>query len=215
MLNVALLDYGMGNLRSVSKAIETFKCKVRWVNDPSKLKIADVLVLPGVGAFSLAVKNLKKLKLFDPIQNWIAQKKPFLGICLGYQLLFEKSQESEEKNLRGLEIFKGEVVKFKNKNLKIPHMGWNQIQMNKNKKLNDSIFSGIKDRSYFYFVHSYYPDPKDPTLSASKTDYCVQFSSSISTDYLFASQFHPEKSGKNGLKLIQNFLNFVKGDDLC
>lgn len=214
---VGLLDYEMGNLNSVSKALEKVGASVRWVEMPSQLKGLDALVLPGVGAFSCAVKNLKKRKLFDPIGEWIVQEKPFLGICLGYQLLFEESEEgfsSDEKKIPGFGIFRGKVKRFPKKSgLKVPHMGWNNIRF-KTQPLSKSgtgfkIFQGIKENSYFYFVHSYFPVPMQKELICTLTNYGVDFSSSISAKKLFACQFHPEKSGANGLALLRNFLRAI------
>lgn len=201
--SVALIDYDMGNLRSVAKALEKVGCAVEWVREPSRLMQHDVMVLPGVGAFSVAVENLRKRKLFDSIRKWIEDQKPFLGICLGYQLLFESSEENERSGMKGLGFFEGKVRKLPHKkNIKIPHIGWNQIE--KSSKFN--ILKGIPDGSYFYFDHSYIPVPKDNEIVATTTDYGIEFVSSVSKGNLFASQFHPEKSGEIGLKLLRSFI---------
>ncbi len=205
-LKVALIDYGMGNLRSVSKAIEKNGVTVEWVQSAQGLKSANVMVLPGVGAFGQAAKNLKKLKLIDPIKKWIDEKKPFLGICLGYQLLFEESEEEFGIHNKGLGIFKGKVNRFpKIKGLRVPHMGWNQVKSN----AKNALFNHIPKNPYFYFVHSYFPVPKENEIVRTECDYGIQFASSIQTENLFACQFHPEKSGTNGLTLIKNFLEGV------
>ena len=190
----------MGNLRSVAKALEKVQCSVDWVDRPSGLKKADAVVLPGVGAFTVAVQNLKKRKLLEPLKEWIASDRPFLGICLGYQLLFEGSQEGRVS--KGLGVFKGRVQKLSPRwGLKVPHIGWNRIQIG----TPSLFFSGIPDGSYFYFVHSYVPVPKDEAIIATRTSYGTDMASSISLGRLFASQFHPEKSGASGLRLLRNF----------
>jgi glutamine amidotransferase len=205
----------MGNLRSVAKALEIVGCAVSWVSHPASLKRSDVLVLPGVGAYALAVQNLKKKKLFEPIQDWVQKQKPFLGICLGYQLLFERSEEAPHKKIKGMALFPGTVKRLPlKKNIRIPHMGWNQIyflpggSFAKERDANNAhaLFKGIPEGSYFYFVHSYVPVPKQKELVLTTTRYGVEFASSIYAPNLFASQFHPEKSGNNGLALLKNFI---------
>ena len=205
-LNVALINYGMGNLRSVSKAIENNGDKIFWVQSARGLKNKDILVLPGVGAFGQAVLNLKKLNLLEPIVEWIKEKKPFLGICLGYQLLFEASEENKG-NARGLGIFKGTVKGFpKIKNLRIPHMGWNQLNLNKRA----ALYTALPKNPYFYFVHSYFPVPEDKTIISAECNYGINFAASIQKENLFACQFHPEKSSCNGLTLIKNIFNIYR-----
>lgn len=222
---IALIDYGMGNLKSVGKALEKVGAAVHCIADPRQIKTLDALVLPGVGAFSSAVYNLKKRRLFDPIKEWIVEAKPFLGICLGYQLLFEESEEAMNKGnsngnskIKGLCVFGGKVKRFPDdKDLKIPHIGWNQVKQcaaqNKTlQKNSSSLFSTIPDNSYFYFVHSYFPVLREVKLVASTTCYGTEFASSICKKNLFACQFHPEKSGKTGLRLLKNFVREVKND---
>lgn len=222
-IRIALIDYDMGNLRSVAKAFETVGCKVDRIENPSQMKSSDIMVLPGVGAFSVAVQNLRKRKLLDTIRRWIELEKPFFGICLGYQLLFEKSEENlnGDQTLKGLGIFRGTVQKFpRKKNLRVPHIGWNQIcqkskvgtQINRSgfRPLDSGLFNGIDNGSYFYFVHSYFPVPRDKNLVATKTNYGITFVSSILKGNLFASQFHPEKSGENGLRLIKNYVSAMQ-----
>ena len=212
-VKIGLIDYDMGNLKSVSKALEKVGARVRMVEKPSQIKGVSALVLPGVGAFGVAVKNLKKRKLFGAVRDWIGADKSFLGICLGYQLLYQTGLEGGKKE-NGLGIFKGSVQRFpRAKNLKVPHMGWNQIQktsqvssLKSQVKSANGIFNEIPDGSYFYFVHSYFPVPKDKKIVATNTKYGGDFASSIAWGKSFACQFHPEKSGENGLKLLRNFV---------
>ena len=205
-LEVGIIDYDMGNLKSVAKALEKVGAEVRLVDRPSPLKFSDVLVLPGVGSFHIAIQNLKKRRLFEPIRNWISEQKPFLGICLGYQLLFEKGEEGRSGE-KGLGIFKGNVRRFpRKKNLKVPHMGWNQISWERGGSVRSALLEAIPDESYFYFVHSYFPVPSEKDIVATTTDYGIKFASSVWRGRLFACQFHPEKSGENGLRLLKNFL---------
>ena len=202
---IAVIDYGMGNLRSVSKALEHVGADVKVTGNPKDLKSARGIVLPGVGAFRDAVNNLKKLNLWEPILMEVESGKPILGICLGLQLLFERSYEFGETE--GLGLIKGEVVKFDlPKEYKIPHMGWNQIYLRKESEL----LKGIKNGEFFYFVHSYYVKPKDEEVKLTETDYGILFTSSIESENIFATQFHPEKSQKAGLKLLSNFLKICR-----
>jgi glutamine amidotransferase len=202
---VAVVDYGMGNLRSVQKALERVGADARVTDSPALLKKAQGVVLPGVGAFGAAVTRLKRQKLWNPIREALRSDKPFLGICLGYQLLFDKSQENP--GVKGLSFFKGEVRRFrfaKNSRRKVPHMGWNTLSADPR---NASPFlKGIGPKAYFYFVHSFYPEPADKSLTAATTAYGRRFASVISRGRLFACQFHPEKSGKQGQQLLKNFV---------
>ena len=198
MGTVVLVDYGMGNLRSVQKALEHVGMLALKTDDPEVVSRADVVVLPGVGAFKDAVKNLKSKGLWDVILEHINKGKPYLGICLGMQLLFEKSYEFGEE--KGFGVLEGEVKLFP-PGVKIPHIGWNQVWKRKNSKL----LEGIKNGEFFYFVHSYHVVPKDMSVCASTTDYGIDFVSSVEVDNIFAVQFHPEKSQKAGLWLLQNF----------
>ncbi len=197
-MKIVLVDYGMGNLRSVEKALEAVGLPSHRTDDPELLSKADVIVLPGVGAFKDAVKNLKLLGLWDVILEHISRGKPYLGICLGMQLLFERSYEFGEE--RGLGVFGGEV-RLLPPGVKVPHIGWNQVW----KKKSSRLFEGIKDGEYFYFVHSYHVVPKDEGIVATTTDYGIDFVSSVEADNVFAVQFHPEKSQKVGLRLLHNF----------
>ncbi|WP_459775375.1 imidazole glycerol phosphate synthase subunit HisH [Aquifex pyrophilus] len=198
-MKTVVIDYGMGNLRSVSKALETVGFpEVLVSGDYRELEEADVLVLPGVGAFGDAMKNLEELNLISPIKKHIERGKPFLGICLGLQLLFEKSYEHGEH--RGLGILEGEV-KLLPLGVKIPHIGWNQLWFKKKSE----ILNGLKEGDFFYFVHSYRVIPKDENVVLTTTDYGEYFVSSVEVDNILAVQFHPEKSQKKGLKLLENF----------
>ncbi len=202
---IVIIDYGMGNLHSVSKALENAGAKVKISSKPSDILKAEKLVLPGVGAFKEAMGELKKRNLITPIIKYITEiKRPFLGLCLGLQLLFEKSEEGGR--IKGLGILKGKVKRFSfplSKKLKIPHMGWNQIRI-KNK--NCPILKGIPDKTYMYFVHSYYVEPGDKTIIATLTNYGINFTSSICQDNIYAWQGHPEKSQKMGIKILENFV---------
>lgn len=206
---VGLVDYDMGNLKSVSKAMEAVGLKVKAVDSPAKMRGVDGILLPGVGAFRVAVRNLKARKLFKPLRTWIAEKKPFFGICLGYQLLFQKGMEGGKPE-KGLGIFKGEVRRFRaERRLKVPHMGWNRVRTRPGDKPGKDFFRGIPSGSYFYFVHSYFPVPRDKGIVAAQTRYGVPFASGVAWDRSFACQFHPEKSGANGLKLLKNFASVL------
>jgi glutamine amidotransferase len=197
---IAIIDYGMGNLRSVQKGLERVGHPAVITNDPVVLADAHRLILPGVGAFRDAISALRERGLAEPICAAAAAGKPLLGICLGLQLLFEKSFEDGE--YEGLGIVPGEVVRY---NLpveyKVPHMGWNQIRLRRRAP----IFAGIEDGAYFYFVHSYYVVPRDESVVALETDYGGPFCSGIWRGNLFAVQFHPEKSQDAGLRLLKNF----------
>lgn len=201
---LVLVDYGMGNIRSVSKALEKVGFSPIITRDPDLILRADALVVPGVGAFKDAVSNLKNLGLFSAILRHIEKGKPYLGICLGLQLLFEKSYEFGEE--KGFGILEGEVILLPPQ-VKVPHIGWNQIWKTKESLL----LEGIKDGDYFYFVHSYHVVPKRREVIATLTDYGVEFVSSVEYQKIFGLQFHPEKSQKLGLKLLENFKRIVYG----
>jgi len=192
----------MGNLRSVSKALETMGSEVVVSSLPSDLNCADKIVLPGVGAFGGASKELQRRKLFEPLRTFIQKKKPFLGICLGLQLLFEESEESPGQ--RGLAIFRGKVRKFQSTAVKIPHMGWNQMTL---LRKGAPLFENIPDESFFYFVHSYYAVPQDSLLVAGECTYGQErFAAFVGEGKTWASQFHPEKSQEAGLQILRNFV---------
>lgn len=201
---VVLVDYGMGNLRSVSKALEKVGFSVKVSSDPEDIRRAQVVVLPGVGAFADAMENLRRLGLAKEILRHIEKGKPYLGICLGLQLLFERSYEFGES--RGLGVLEGEVVLLPTK-VKVPHIGWNQVW----KRKDSDLLEGIKDGEYFYFVHSYHVLPKRGEVILTTTDYGVDFVSAVEYQNIFAVQFHPEKSQKAGLKLLENFRRRIYG----
>ena len=197
---IAIIDYGMGNLRSVSKAFEAVGHPVIVTRDAATMHNASHVVLPGVGAFGDCMANLKQYDLIEPIKAAIQSGKPFLGICLGFQLLFTESEEFGRHE--GLDLFPGKVRAFStDQALKVPHMGWNQIAIQRP----CPVFEGIADGSNWYFVHSFFVDPRDTQITATTTAYGVPFTSSIWKDNVVACQFHPEKSQAVGLQLIKNF----------
>jgi len=198
---IAIIDYGMGNIHSVNKALQLLGAQTKITNNPKDIRSADKAVLPGVGAFDDAMVELKKQGLVTEIKEFVKSGKPLLGICLGLQLFFEESEEA--KNEKGLGLLKGIVKRFEHKSgLKIPHMGWNQIKI-----ANQSpLFNGIGDGSFLYFAHSYYPVPKEEAVTAAVCDYGVEFTAAVSSKNLYGVQFHPEKSQKTGLKIIENFI---------
>jgi glutamine amidotransferase len=201
---IAIVDYGMGNLRSVQKGLERVGFDTVVTREVSQIRSARGVVLPGVGAFSACMENLGKFGLIEPIRELVREHKPFLGICLGFQLLFSESEEFGKQ--KGLELFSGKVVGFHpSEELKVPHMGWNRIE----KKRDSPFLEGISTGDYLYFVHSFYVVPQDPSIIATTTDYGKPFVSSIATDRMFACQFHPEKSQELGLRILENFGRFV------
>jgi glutamine amidotransferase len=201
---IAIIDYGMGNLRSVQKGLERVGCNAVVTRNVSEICAARGVVLPGVGAFNACMANLGRFGLIEPIREVVSQQKPFLGICLGLQLLFSESEEFGKQ--KGLDLFAGKVVGFHaEQDLKVPHMGWNRIE----KKKDSPFLEGISSGDYVYFVHSFYVLPDDASMIATTTDYGHSFASSIATDRLFACQFHPEKSQELGLRILANFGRFV------
>lgn len=200
---VAIVDYGMGNLRSVEKGCLKAGLTPRVTSSPEEVRRAKAIVLPGVGAFRDCMHELTRLNLLDTIINSINDGKPYLGICLGLQILFTESEEFG--NYEGLNIFPGRVVRFCEPGLKVPHMGWNTLDFQKKSPL----FEGIGNRNFFYFVHSYYVVPDDMSIAAGTTDYGLTFTSMIWKGNVFACQFHPEKSQKVGLKMLHNFGKYI------
>jgi len=202
---ITIIDYGSGNLKSIKNGFTKIGVETRVTNDLNDLRKAEALVLPGVGAFGHTMNNLRKYG--NTIHEHVDSGKPFLGICMGLQVLFTRSQESE--GVEGLNIFEGEVKKFPdsliNEGFKIPHMGWNNLQI----KRPCPILKDIKD-DYMYFVHSYYVSPSDENIIAATTDYGVEVPAVICKDQVFATQFHPEKSGQIGLKILENFVELIE-----
>lgn len=204
---VGIIDYQMGNLRSVAKAIEKVGGTSIVSSSPDELEKATHLILPGVGAFGDAMRELSGRKLIPWIREWVDSDRPFLGICLGMQLLFDSSEEGGMH--QGLSIIPGKVVKFNNENRtstehrKIPHMGWNQVSSTITP---DPMLEGIPSTPYFYFVHSYYVVPDDPTVTWLTCDYGQNFCAAVRQRNILATQFHPEKSQADGLRLLGNFL---------
>jgi len=206
-LVIALLDYGSGNLRSVHKALLKVGADVRIVQSPDKIGDARAMVLPGVGAFDDCINALRKQELLEAACEFIKGGRPFLGICVGYQALFEKSEEFNSC-AAGLGIFKGSVIRFSEKHgLKIPQIGWNQLEI---AKPDCPLFRGVANGSYVYFVHSFYPQPVDAGIVATRTDYGDKFASAVWRDNVYATQFHPEKSQKIGLQLLKNFVELAE-----
>lgn len=205
---IALIDYGVGNLYSVEKALDAVGGKVLVTSNAADLKRADKLVLPGVGAFGDCMKNLEATGLIPTIIEQIFMKKPILGICVGLQILFEKSEESPE--IKGLGVFKGEVKKIRAGGLKIPHMGWNSVKVGRKNYLvkfgAPKLLAGLSKTPYFYFVHSYHAVPSNENLVTAMTDYGEDVTAAVELGNIFATQFHPEKSGDVGLQVLKNFV---------
>lgn len=202
---IALLDYGAGNVRSVQKALTSAGGEVQLVASPDEVARADAIVLPGVGAFDDCVNAMQRQELFTAVKDFIGTGKPFLGICVGYQTLFEKSEEFNSC-AAGLGIFGGNVVRFSDNGIKIPQIGWNEVNF---EKPECPILKGIESGSHFYFVHSFFPKPVDESIIATRTNYGETFASAVWRDNVFATQFHPEKSQKLGLKLLENFVELA------
>ena len=200
---IGVIDYGAGNLKSVCNSLSAMKAKAKLVKSPEDLCEVTSIIFPGVGSFGDSAQPLEEQKLSTPLKKWSIEDRPFLGICIGFQMLFETSDESPEA--MGLGILPGKVVRFDQKeSLKIPHMGWNKIII---KQKSDPIWEGLDEASHFYFVHSFYPKPDENKIIASTTPYGYEFTSSVRRGNLFATQFHPEKSQGAGLRLIRNFLS--------
>ena len=195
----AIIDYGVGNLYSVEKAFAAIDEEVKVTGNAEDLRAADKLVLPGVGAFGDCMKNLESTGLIPVILEQVENNKPLLGICVGLQILFECSEESP--GVKGLGIFKGMVKKINAPSLKIPHMGWNSILMHNN------LFNNLKEKPYFYFVHSYHAVPENKDIIAATTDYGETLTAAVANKNIYATQFHPEKSGDVGLQVLKNFVN--------
>ncbi len=200
---IAVIDYGRGNLGSVEKAFGQLGMRAMVTQDPHVVADAEAVVLPGDGAFHDAMGNLQALGLLEPLRGCLVGGRPFLGICLGYQLLFTESEEFGQG--KGLDVIAGAVRRFP-PGLKVPHMGWNQVEHRGDLRL----FDGIPSGAHFYFVHSYYPETSDPSLCVATCTYGVTFPAAVGRGALFATQFHPEKSQRWGLRLLENFAAFVR-----
>jgi len=203
-MKIALIDYGSGNLRSVQKALEACGAEAILTSNEDGLSGADAVVVPGVGAFGDCARNLANTGLWEPIKSWIAADRPYLGICLGYQLLFESSEENP--GVSGLGVFAGTVKRFRSGIEKIPHMGWHELDV---RTPDTGLYKGISQPPSVYFVHSYYPAPADPTLISATCDYIEPFAASICCGRIHATQYHPEKSQGTGLAILSNFLKSI------
>lgn len=198
---IAIIDYDAGNIKSVEKALISLGQEVCVTRDVDEILQADKVILPGVGAFGDAMEKLHRYGLVDVIRKVVEKKTPFLGICLGLQLLFERSDEAS--GVEGLGILKGEVLKIPAaEGLKIPHMGWNSLQL----KHNGKLFQNLGEETYVYFVHSYYLKAEDPSIVKATTEYGVSIDASVEQENVFACQFHPEKSSDAGLQILKNFI---------
>ncbi|MTV49027.1 imidazole glycerol phosphate synthase subunit HisH [Heliobacillus mobilis] len=195
---IAIIDYGMGNLRSVQKGLEKVGYSSYITSDPEAVRKAPAVILPGVGAFADAMENLRQTGMVEPIHEIVAAGKPFMGICLGFQLMFEASEEGG--HFEGLSIFPGQVRRLP-PGLKVPHMGWNELTVRRS----NPIMEGIETGSEFYFVHSYFVDPGDEELTIATADYGFDFCAVAGRDNVFGAQFHPEKSSDLGLRILRNF----------
>jgi glutamine amidotransferase len=204
---IAIINYGMGNLRSVQKALEHLGVETHLTSDPADLRVADAVILPGVGAFGAAMQRLNESGITPALQRTLEQGKPFLGICLGLQLLFESSSESP--GVQGLSILKGRVVGFReipNFPLRVPHMGWSRLRPT---QPDYPLWHGVPESAYVYFVHSYYPEPAHSSLITAYCEYGTRFACAVGHANLHAVQFHPEKSGEIGLTILQNFCRLM------
>ena len=200
---IAVVDYDAGNVKSVEKAIEKLGAKHILTSDPAEIAKADAVILPGVGNFGDCVSKLKERGLDASLKEYAASGKPFLGICVGLQLLFDESEESP--GVKGLSILPGKIKRFPGSaDLKVPQIGWNDIVESKGR-----LLEGINKETYFYFVHSYYLECEDPSIVTSRTEYGITYDSSVEKGNVFATQFHPEKSSDAGLKVLSNFLKIA------
>jgi len=205
-VKLVIVDYGAGNLHSVARAVTHVGVRPLISSNPRYLPEAEAVIVPGVGAAADTMENLRRHQLVQPLKDYIASGRPFLGVCMGQQALFDISEEGGEHECLG--VLPGRVVKLP-AGQKVPHIGWNQVRFVVQQH---PIFAGIPDGAYFYFVHSYYPKPDDPAVVAAETDYGVTFASVVARDNIVATQFHPEKSGEMGLRMYANFLTIANGD---
>lgn len=203
---IAIIDYGAGNIQSVNKALKHIGCDAFITRDKEQILKADGAVLPGVGSFGDTMDTMNSFDIKDTVIEYTKSGKPFLGICLGLQLLFPESEESP--GAKGLGIFDGTITKIPSgEGLKIPHIGWNSLDIKKT----DGLFKGIDQNSYVYFVHSYFLNATDKNIVSAQTEYGVRIDAAVEKGNIFATQFHPEKSGETGLKILKNFADIVKG----
>ncbi|MDE0827040.1 MAG: imidazole glycerol phosphate synthase subunit HisH [Akkermansiaceae bacterium] len=200
-MTVGVVDYGGGNIRSLVKALEALGVTPQLLSSAEGFDDCRLLVFPGQGAFGDCMKKLEERELVEPLKAWLAADRPFFGICVGYQLLFESSEESPGQP--GLGIFQGTVRHFPDSGLKVPHMGWNSAELNVPES---TPWEGLGPAPYFYYVHSYFPVPEDPSLIAAETEYGTRFAAAVQRGNVVATQFHPEKSQKAGMRLLGNFL---------
>ncbi len=204
---IAILDYGAGNLRSVARAVEFAGERPVVTSDRSTIAAADGLVVPGQGSAVDAMRNLERLELVEPLKRYVASGRPFLGVCLGEQIIFESSDEGDQPCLG---LLPGTCRRLPSDAGKVPHMGWNSVRFRRPHPL----LEGVPDGAYFYFVHSYYVDPADPSVVLGETDYGVTFASIVASGNVFATQFHPEKSANDGLRIYANFVRTCAGTSL-
>jgi glutamine amidotransferase len=200
-MKLGVVDYGGGNIRSLVKALESLGVPPRLLTSPDGFDTIDLLIFPGQGSFGDCMEKLEARNLVDPLRDWLHAGRPFFGICVGYQLLFESSEESPGR--AGLGVFSGKVVRFQESALKVPHMGWNSAKL---KDPDDPAWQHLGESPFFYYVHSFYPQPEDETLVAAVTEYGEPFAAAIQRGPVVATQFHPEKSQKAGMQLLRNFL---------
>ena len=202
-MNLGVIDYGAGNLHSVVNVLKSIGYEAQLISSGGQFADASLthLILPGVGSFGDSMEQVRSRGLEDPIKNWIATDRPFFGICVGYQMLFESSEESPE--IPGLGVFDGQVKRFQTAELKVPHMGWNSVEL---KHPESKLWSGLPEVPYFYFVHSFFPDVVDKNMVAASCDYGGEFAAVIQKGKLIACQCHPEKSQSAGQQLLKNFL---------
>ncbi len=199
---IALIDYGSGNIRSVHNALEREGAEVELVSTSAGLESADAVVLPGVGAFGDCAKGIRDRGLWEPLSDWLDADRPFLGICVGYQLLFEAGEESP--NVRGFGYFGGQVVRFRRRELKIPQIGWNALDLRPH-----ALWDRLPPNPHVYFVHSYYPEPAQESEIIARSTYGETFAASAARGRVVGTQFHPEKSQAVGLRILQNFIQSV------
>ena len=204
---IAIIDYGAGNVRSVQKALKFIGAECEITNDKDKIMNAHCAILPGQGAFGDCISSIRSREIESTVKDFMNSGKPFLGICVGLQLLFEESEENE--GVEGLSVFKGKIKRIPNgEGLKIPHMGWNSLEL----RDKSGIFKGISDKPYVYFVHSYYLDAEDKSIVSAQTEYGVKIDAAVSSGNVFATQFHPEKSGDVGLQILRNFVEMSENN---